>query len=54
MAKLGLTIIAGSCTLLASWPMRCPLCQCEIPANTPHHCENPRVPAEPTPAKGQR
>jgi len=34
----------GSCVLVATIPMRCPLCQLVIPANTPHSCENPKVP----------
>jgi len=49
----GVTITAGTCTLFATWPMRCPLCKLEIPANTPHHCENPRVQDEPTLSKRQ-
>lgn len=38
------TIQRGDCTLFASFPMRCPLCQIVVPANTPHRCVNPRIP----------
>lgn len=41
LAKIAAAASFGACSLFASFPMDCPLCNVRIPANTRHECETP-------------